>query len=108
MLWKDGCLHVRIARVLSGGTVRRFVWSLSHFPKNRFAILPSDWGKSMSAKAGLIGTAFGTAAGTIAWIVNLDEVLWPQHPRWALFLIAFAFGIVTGLITDRDIRRLGS
>jgi predicted ABC-type sugar transport system permease subunit len=60
----------------------------------------------MTAKAGLIGTVFGTVAGAIAWLADLDQVLWPRHHRWALFVIVISIAIVAAMIADRDLRRM--
>jgi len=62
----------------------------------------------VTTKAGLIGTVFGTVAGAIAWFTNIDRVLWPEHHRWALFVIVISVALITSLIADRDIRRMGN
>ena len=62
----------------------------------------------MTTKAGLIGTVFGVVAGAIAWLTDLDRVLWPAHHRWALGAMVISAAIVTGKIVDKDIRRMSN
>lgn len=58
----------------------------------------------MSAESGW-ATALGIAVGVLAWVVGLGNVLWPEHPQWALFLITLGITIVSILIFERNQRK---
>lgn len=55
----------------------------------------------MSAESGWTGTAVGVAVATLAWVVGLGKILWPQHPAWALFLIALLVTIISIVFLER-------
>lgn len=58
----------------------------------------------MSAESGW-ATALGVALGVLAWVVGLGNVLWPEHPQWALFLITLGITIVSIVIFERNQRK---
>lgn len=58
----------------------------------------------MSAESGW-ATALGIAVGVLAWVVGLGNVLWPEHPQWALFLITLGITIVSIVIFERNQRK---
>jgi len=60
----------------------------------------------MSAESGWVGTAIGVAVGTFGWVVRLGDILWPEHPQWALFLITICVSAVSTVILERDDRRI--
>jgi len=59
----------------------------------------------MSAESGWLGTAVGIAVGMLARVVGLGNVLWPQHPQWALFSVVVAVAVVSMAILERNERR---
>lgn len=62
----------------------------------------------MSAESSWLGTAVGISVGILAWVVGLGEILWPQHPQWALFLVIAGVSIVSIAILERSDRRSAS
>ena len=59
----------------------------------------------MSAESGWVGTAIGISVGMLGWVVGLGQVLWPQHPGWALLLIVAGVSVVSMLMLERHERR---
>ena len=58
----------------------------------------------MSTESGW-AVAVGAAAGIFSWVVGLGKFLWPNHPQWALFLIAAGVTIVAMAVLGRHDRR---
>ena len=54
----------------------------------------------MSAEWGW-AAALGFAVGTLGWVVGLGELLWPEHPAWALLLITLGVTVVSMVIFER-------
>ena len=59
----------------------------------------------MSAECGWIGIAVGMAVGTLGWVVGLGNVLWPEHPLWALAVIVAGVSIVSAVMLERNEHR---
>ena len=58
----------------------------------------------MSARANWAATAVGTAVGTGGWIFGLGNLVWPDHPGWALFFITLAATIATQVAVEHEVR----
>lgn len=54
----------------------------------------------MSSESGW-AIAVGTAVGMLGWVVGLGNVLWPEHPQWALFLIIAGVTIISIVTLER-------
>lgn len=54
----------------------------------------------MSAESGW-ATALGIAVGTLGWVVGLGDLLWPEHPIWALLFITLGVTVVSMVIFER-------
>ena len=59
----------------------------------------------MRAESRWLGTAVGLSVGILAWVVGLGELIWPQHPQWALILIIIAVALVSAELLERSDRR---
>ena len=52
-------------------------------------------------KVSLIASLIGTAAGLGAWIFGLGQILWPNHPQLASFLLTLVTTIVIQIAWPR-------
>jgi hypothetical protein len=59
----------------------------------------------MSAESGWVGSAIGISVGILAWVVGLGQVLWPQHPGWALVAVVAVVSVVSAVMLERKERR---
>jgi hypothetical protein len=59
----------------------------------------------MSAESGWLATAVGTAVGILGWVVGLGNVVWPEHPQWALFCVVLIVTIGATAIFEHNARR---
>ena len=55
----------------------------------------------MSAELGW-AAAVGVSVGILSWVVGLGNILWPNHPQLALFLIVVVVTIVSKVILERS------
>lgn len=56
----------------------------------------------MKAESGWVGFAVGAAVGTLGWVVGLGNVLWPEHPEWALLLVTIGVALGSVIILEKS------
>jgi len=57
----------------------------------------------MSAESGW-AIALGIAVGMLAWVVGLGDLLWPEHPVWALLLVTLGVTVISLVVFERNER----
>ena len=59
----------------------------------------------MSARAQWMATVAGTVVGTGGWIFGLGNLIWHEHPQWALFSLTIAVTAFTMVVIERQVRQ---